>query len=153
MIKNLYQKYKGTIKQFSRFVVIGFMNTGIDFAILNLLMWWTGIYSGKGIILINIVSFLVAVTNSYFWNKLWVFKANKVKLDDRIKVINQFLRFAIVTLIGLAINTSIIFIITTFIPPFFGLSKEIWANLAKAGATSISLLWNFTGYKFIIFKK
>ena len=135
------------IKQFSKFVVIGFINTALDFAILNLLMWWTGIYSGSWIILLNIASFSIAVFNSYFWNKYWTFK-DKDKIEAK-----EFSQFVIVTLIGLAINSSIIFGVTTLISPMFGLSPELWANLAKAAATGFSLIWNFAGYKFFVFKK
>ena len=138
---------KNFIKQFSRFVVIGFMNTGIDFAILNLLMWWTDIYSGKWIILLNLISFSMAVFNSYFWNKYWTFKDR-----DGIEA-KEFSQFILITLIGVVINSSIIYGITTFVSPMFGISPELWANLAKAAATGFSLVWNFAGYKFIVFKK
>lgn len=139
------------IKQFSKFVVVGFLNTALDFGILNLLMWWTAIYSGRWIILLNIISFSVAVINSYFWNKFWTFRAKEA--DEAGEVAQEFSQFAAVTLVGLAINTGVIFVVTTHIPPFFNLSSEIWANFAKAAATGFSLIWNFIGYKFIVFKK
>jgi len=138
---------KKTINQFSKFVVIGFMNTAIDFAILNFLMWWTGIYSGASIILLNIISFSIAVFNSYFWNKYWTFRDL-----DKIEA-KEFSQFILVTLIGLAINSSIVYGITTLISPMFGISPELWANLAKAAATGFSLIWNFIGYKFIVFNR
>jgi len=139
------------IRQFSKFVVIGFMNTAIDFAVLNLLMWQTGIYKGQWIILLNAIAFAVAVINSYFWNKFWTFRAKEA--DEPGEIAKEFSQFIVVTLIGLAINSSIVFGVTTFIPPFFDLSPELWANLAKAAATGFSLIWNFIGYKFIVFKK
>ena len=127
------------------------MNTSIDFGILNLLMWWTDIYRGKWIILLNIISFSIAVINSYLWNKHWTFRAKEA--DEPGEVAKEFSQFMMVTLIGLAINSSIVFGITTFISPFFGLSPELWANLAKGAATGFSLIWNFFGYKFFVFKK
>jgi len=139
------------VNQFSKFVVIGVMNTAIDFGVLNLLMWQTGIYKGKWIILLNAIAFAVAVINSYFWNKYWTFKAKEA--DEPGEVAKEFSQFIMVTLIGLAINSGIVFGVTTFIPPFFGLSPELWANLAKVAATGLSLIWNFIGYKFIVFKK
>ncbi|MBU2472505.1 GtrA family protein [Patescibacteria group bacterium] len=142
------EKTKQFISQFSKFVVIGFVNTGIDFSILNLLMWLFKIYSGKWLILLNMISFTIAVVNSYFWNKFWVFKDKEESETGK-----KFSQFILITLIGMAINSSIVFGIATYIPPFFGLSKELWANLAKAAATGVSLIWNFTGYKFIVFKK
>lgn len=140
-------KIEKLIGQFVKFGIIGGMNTAIDFSILNLLMWWTGIYSGGQIILLNIISFAVAVINSYFWNKYWTFKDK-----DEAGVV-EFSQFIAVTLIGLAINSSVIYIITTFVDPMFGLNEKLWANLAKVVATGLSLIWNFTGYKFIVFKK
>ena len=147
----MLKKYRELIKQFERFVLIGFMNTGIDFAVLNLLMWATGIYKGKWILLLNAGSFSIAVINSYFWNKRWTFKAREA--DEAGEVAKEFSQFIGVTLIGLAINSGIVFSITTFISPLFGLSIGLWANLAKAAATGISLIWNFIGYKFFVFKK
>lgn len=147
----LKEKLRKLIRQLSKFIVIGFMNTAIDFAVLNLLMWWTAIYSGRWIILLNIISFSVAVINSYIWNKFWTFRAKEA--DEAGEVAKEFSQFAAVTLVGLAINTSVVFTITTFISPLFGLSPEIWANLAKVAATGFSLIWNFIGYKFIVFKK
>ena len=139
---------KKLIVQFSKFIVIGVLNTGIDFAILNLLMWQTGIYSGRYIILLNAISFSVAVINSYFWNKFWIFRAKETTQTGK-----EFFQFIAITLIGMAINTAIVYSVTTLISPMFGLSEGLWANLAKVAATGISLIWNFTGYKLLVFKK
>jgi len=140
-------KIEKLVGQFARFAIIGGMNTLIDFGILNLLMWWTGIYSGGQIILLNIISFAIAVTNSYFWNKYWAFKDR----DDA--GIKEFSQFIAVTLVGLAINSTIVYVVTTLVDPMFGLNEKLWANLAKVAATGFSLIWNFIGYKFIVFKK
>ncbi|MBU4082753.1 GtrA family protein [Patescibacteria group bacterium] len=144
----LNEKYKKLVVQFSKFVLIGFLNTGIDFAILNLLMWQTGIYSGRYIIILNAISFSVAVINSYFWNKLWIFRAGGTE-----KQAGEFAQFVAITLVGMALNTAVVYSITTLVSPMFGLSAELWANLAKVAATGISLVWNFAGYKFIVFKR
>lgn len=132
--------------QFAKYATVGLANTAVDFGVLNLLMWSTGIYSGKNLFWLNSISFLVAVIHSYVWNKLWTFKA-KEKTDAA----KQFLQFLVVSIIGVLINSGIVYIITTWVNPMTG--KEAWANLAKLAATIISLLWNFIGYKFIVFKK
>lgn len=75
----LNQKLRQLIDQFSKFLVVGFMNTAIDFGILNLLMWLTGVYKGQWIILLNATAFAVAVINSYLWNKYWTFRAKEAK--------------------------------------------------------------------------
>jgi len=132
--------------QFSKFVAIGLLNTAIDFGVLNLLMWLADIYKGKWLFLLNAASFTIALINSYLWNKLWTFKDKSTK-----DVPVEFSRFLLISIIGAIINSSIIYFITTYITPYYGLSEQIWANLAKVLATGFSLIWNFLGYKFIVF--
>ena len=133
--------------QFAKYATVGFANTAVDFGVLNFLMWSTDIYKGKEIFFLNSISFLVAVTHSYAWNKLWTFRAQEKDVGG------QFVQFLGVTLIGLLINGGIVYTITTWISPMFGVSIEVWANIAKVVATAVSLIWNFIGYKFIVFKK
>ena len=136
------------IFQFAKYVTVGLANTAVDFGVLNLIMWTTGVYQGKSVILFNTISFLVAVTNSYIWNKFWTFKAK-----DKSNIPAQFIQFVIVSIIGVLINTGIVYIGSSLISPMFGFSANVWTNVAKVLATVVSLIWNFAGYKFIVFKK
>jgi len=146
-VANLLGKRIPIILQFLKFVLVGLANTAVDFGILNFLMNATGIYSGQSIFFLNSVSFVVSVTHSFFWNKFWTFK---VKKTDATK---EFLQFLLVSIVGLLINGAIVYMITTWIKPMFGFSEITWANIAKASATIISLVWNFIGYRFIVFKE
>lgn len=132
------------IFQLAKFALVGVVNTAVDFGILNFLITIFQITSGVGIIFINATSFMTALFNSYFWNKDWVFETGKK---------HTFIGFVTITLIGLSINTSIVFLITTFIPPIYVESETLWANIAKVLATGVSLVWNFAGYKLIVFKR
>jgi len=146
-LADLLGKRVPIIPQFTKFIMVGFANTAVDFGILNFLMGITGIYSGQGIFFLNSISFVVAVMHSYVWNKFWTFK---VKKTDAAK---EFLQFLIVSVVGLLINGAIVFMITTWVKPLFGLVDASWANVAKIAATVISLVWNFIGYKFVVFKE
>lgn len=143
----LCKKYP-IIPQFAKFVVIGVVNTGVDFLILNLEMLATGISSGPYMLAQNAISFSIATINSYFLNKYWTFQDKS--RSDKAKKFSQFLA---VSVVGIVINSSIVFLITTYVPPMFGTTSVLWANLAKVAATGISLIWNFTGYKFWVFRK
>ena len=57
-----------------KFILVGILNTAIDFGALNLLILLTGITGGWAIVPLNTISFLCAATNSYFLNKFWTFK-------------------------------------------------------------------------------
>lgn len=139
-------RWISVMPQFSRFAAVGFLNTSIDFGILNLFSLITGVTAGFVVGGINIPGFTVAALNSYFWNKFWVFK----KVDER-GVFHDLPKFAVVTIAGLLINSGMVILMTTYIPHFFGIGGGAWLNLAKIMATIIVLFWNFLGYKFVVF--
>jgi putative flippase GtrA len=147
MLQKLFLKFP-ILKQLIKFVIVGGINTGIDFAVLNIEMILTGIASGPGMLVLNSISFSVATTNSYFMNKRWTFE-DKGAEKSGVK----FSQFLAVSIVGIIINGGIVYLITSFTTPLFGLSPQLWANVAKLLATGISLIWNFIGYKFFVFKK
>lgn len=132
--------------QLTKFAVVGFLNFAIDVGILNLLSMLTGIKAGFIIGGVNIPGFVLAASNSYFWNKLWVFQDR----GDR-NVWHDFPRFITVTIAGLVINSAVVIGITTYVDPFFSLSPDVWLNIAKMLAAITSLGWNFVGYKLFVF--
>lgn len=138
--------------QFGKFAAVGFLGAAIDFSILNLVSHQTGINAGLFVGWINIPGFLVAVINNYFWNKLWVFKNQtefgSVREPNSVWV--SFPKFFGVTLLGLAINSGTIIILTSFST---NLDGQIWLNISKVAANALAMFWNFIGYKFIAFKK
>lgn len=140
------------VKQFSKFVIVGGINTAIDFAVLNTLVFMSGITSGAGLFVLNCISFSVAVVNSYYMNKRWTFKEAAAGIEDKNAGV-QFSQFFIVSLIGITINGLILTGITSYITAPFGLSDQLWVNVAKLVATGASLVWNFIGYKLFVFKK
>lgn len=150
---------KDLMFQIGKFVIVGGINTGIDFVVLNILMFMTGYSEGPYFAVLKGLSFIVAVTNSYIMNKFWTFK-EKGKTD----VSRQFTQFFIVSLIGMGINVTVASLVVNFIPrPSFIAdivvgSKTIqgvvlWANVGTLTATFAALVWNFIGYKMFVFKK
>ncbi|MGB9681163.1 MAG: GtrA family protein [Minisyncoccia bacterium] len=134
------------IKQFLKFILVGVLNTFIDFGLLNLLMFLTKIYTGPFYALFKGISFSVAVVNSYFLNKRWTFQSGK-------KIIfSEFLKFLTISCFTLFINVSTAYYLNSQ-PPFFNLSQEIWANLSAVGATIITTFINFFAYRYLFLKK
>ncbi len=133
--------------QFGKYAAVGFLNASIDFGILNAISMATGVTAGFVVGGVNIPGFSVAVFNSYLWNRLWTFRQPEGEglFDDVPK-------FLLVTGIGLAINSGVVVLLTTYVTPFFGITSVAWLNVAKVIASATSLLWNFLGYKFVVFK-
>ncbi len=144
------------IYQFVKYCIVGFLNTAIDFGVLNLLSLYTGLTSGFIIGGVNVPGFIIAATNSYFWNKFWVFSKERkegLPAQTREKVdYSDIFTFIIVIVSGAIINSSVVILISTYIHPLFGFSPARWLNIAKVLATAIALAWNFLGFKFLVFK-
>lgn len=138
--------------QIGKFTVVGGLNTFVDFAVLNTLIILSGIAAGWGYSIFKGISFIVAVTNSYFWNKYWTFEKPQIAAPQKSTYV-EFIQFAIVAVIGFGINVGTASLIVNVFGAQFGISDNLLANLGAAVATIISLVWNFFGYKFIVFKK
>jgi len=133
--------------QFAKFGAVGALNTLFDLGILNTLIFFSGVASGYWYSIFKATSFIIASTNSYLWNKYWTFG-----VSGSVNV-REFGQFFIVTLIGFVINVSVASIIVNAVGPVAGISQALWANVGALSATIVSLLWNFTGYKFFVFKR
>lgn len=143
-----------TFYQLGKFVLVGGMNFLVDLGILNLLIFFSNVASGGLFSVFKGIAFIVAVTNSYFWNKLWTFKDPKEDpLPQTLKkeAGKEFLQFITVSVIGLLIN-NITASLIVWINPVAGLSPELWANVAAIVASFVGMFWNFMGYKFIVFR-
>ena len=135
------------VLQFIKFAIVGGLNAMIDLGILNSLIYATGIASGFYYSVFKSLSFLAAVANSYLWNKYWTFHVEGVPRTV------EFTKFVLVNLVGFGINVGAASIVVNSlrIPP--GVSAELWANIGAVSAVFISLIWNFLGMKFIVFKR
>lgn len=131
--------------QLSKFAAVGFLNTAIDFGVLNLLSAATGVTSGFIVGGVNAPGFGVAVINSYFWNKFWVFRG-------REEAVRDFPKFIAVSVAGLLLNSGVIVLLTTYVPAPSTFGEAAWLNFAKFFATVLVFVWNFLGYKFLVFR-
>lgn len=135
--------------QIAKFVLVGALNTLVDWGILNLLMFLTSITSGYMFSGFKGLSFLAAMANSYIWNKSWTFK----KVDETVKSgTKEILQFFIVSLIGFALNVGVATLLVNVWGPHWGMGAALWANVGALAGTLLGLVWNFLGYKLIVFK-
>jgi len=131
------------LRQIMKFVIVGVSNTLVDLMVLNFLIFLTGVASGLPFGVFKGISFLVAATNSYFWNKRWTFRSNK----------KVFVQFLTVSTVGLFLNVSTASFLVNIVQPQFGLSEKVWANVGAINGTLVVMTWNFIGYKFVVFKR
>lgn len=150
---SIFEKYP-VIKQFFRFAIIGVINTGVDLLVLNLLMIIFDQRDGIYFTMFKTVSFAIAVISSYFLNKYWAFEDKNKKEETK-----KFSQFIAVSIVGALINVGIASLVVSLRPDAFITAISVdtfntyWANFAALCGTAIGLIWNFLGYKFIVFKK
>jgi len=136
------------MRQFAKYVAAGFLSASIDFGVLNILLAYFGVTAGAGYALSKGTSFIFGNINAYLWNRYWVFEGGSAQGMGQ-----EYGRFLIVSIIGFLLNVGISSAIVNLISPQFGVSAAGWANLAAVLAAAIGILWNFVGYKLIVFKK
>jgi putative flippase GtrA len=134
------------IVEVRRFGIVGLANTAVDLAVLNALILLT--HMGRNGIWFSIfkaISFLVAVLNSYFINQSWTFGRSGGE-----RSVSQAGQFLAVSLLGAVINVSSASYVATFISPIHGIERY-WPSIAALAGTASGLIFNFLGYKHIVF--
>ncbi len=160
-IAHLIGKKIPVIWQLGKFGVTGVLNVLVDFGVLTILTIYlkkyfaissTDILLGFGVLIVTAyslykaISFTIANINSYFWNKYWTFEEKNQKKSE-------FGQFFVVSIIGFIINVAVASFVFNYIHPVFQMSPEQWGLIGAAAGSIIGLVWNFLGYKFLVFKK
>jgi len=124
------------IFQFLKFSLVGILNTAVDFGIFTLM----NSILGEGFYRVSqIISYSGAVINSYYLNKSWTFQAG-----HRINII-EMIKFLLVNLASLGISLYFLFL--------FHERYQMDILWSKVGATFFSVIVNFIGNKFWVFRK
>jgi len=145
-----------SIFQAAKYLLIGILATLIDLGVMNILITISGIATGMYYSVSKGISFLFATFSKYFGDKFWAFE--QMEKEEMKK---EFAKFFLVTLVGLVINVYIASIVVNFlgyhIVTLFGsqlgLNEKMIANIGAIVAAVAVAVWNFVGYKFIVFKK
>lgn len=126
--------YKVHILQFIKFNIVGIMNTAVDFAIFVLLTSVFGLHH----MIAQVISYSCGIVNSYLWNKFWTFKQKRAFSSS------EALKFLIVNIISLGVSLIFLYI--------FRDRAGLSVLVSKVIATMFSLVVNFAGNKFWVFK-
>jgi putative flippase GtrA len=120
--------------KFFKFGLVGCSGLVIDFSI-------TWICKEKLLInkyISNVLGFIFAVTSNYFLNKYFTFQ------DTNNHLTAQFLSFLIISIIGLLLSTSFLYLLQKY--------TKLNFYLCKAIVTLIVFFWNFSANSLYTFK-
>jgi putative flippase GtrA len=137
------------LQRFIKFGIVGAIGAIVDFAVFNIMklvfeaiglgVAWNVAVKPEVIQLVaaNTISFSAAVLSNFTWNRLWTFPESRER-----PLGSQLVQFAIVNVLGWAINTVLLVVMDQFVFQHF-VSPRLSYNLAKAFAIGVVLFWNF----------
>jgi len=124
---------KAFVFKFLKFGVVGFSGVFIDFGITFLTKEKLGIPKYVA----NAIGFISAATSNYYFNRIWTFKSTNPE------VMVEFTEFFVISLIGLGLNTLILWLLVSRFKLNF--------YFAKIFAIAAVTIWNFFANAFITF--
>ena len=113
------------ISKFIRFGVVGFIGFGIDFGLTYLFKEKVKLKKYTA----NAIGFSVAALNNYILNRVWTFQSHNPNVG------HEFIMFLLISLVGLAINTLVIW--------FFVKKCKFNFYFSKLIAVGVVMIWNF----------
>lgn len=141
-IPSFFSKFldKEFVLRFLRFCVVGVSGTIVDFGITWFFRDVVGLYE----LLANALGFTVAATTNYILNRIWTWGSQEKKVGV------EYLKFFMVSLIGLGLNTLIL---SSLLHVFAFDSDDLNFWCSKVVATLVVMLWNFFANNFFTFRK
>ena len=124
---------KAFLLRFLRFCVVGASGTAIDFG----LTWLCKEKFHIPKFISNAIGFVVAATSNYILNRIWTWGSQ----NEQVGV--EYAKFFVVSLIGLGLNTAILYVMHEKFKFNFYLSKVF--------ATGVVMLWNFFANNYYTF--
>jgi len=113
------------IRKFIRFVLVGFSGLVVDYSVT----WVSKEKLKIQKFIANAIGFSTAATTNYFFNRIWTFHST----DPEIMI--EYSQFLLISLIGLGINTFILWLILKYL--------KINFYVAKFFAILVVTVWNF----------
>lgn len=138
--------------RFFKFALVGISGTLIDVGLFNLFNQGFNVPANNA----KAYSFCLAVFNNFLWNRLWTFPESK-----SLPFMKQFMKYLVVSVIGLLINLLIfasfdprlIQFFNALLPVEFIFSPTVVGhNVSVAIATIVVLFWNYFANRFWTFK-
>ncbi|MBN1338846.1 MAG: GtrA family protein [Bacteroidales bacterium] len=119
--------------KFIKFGVVGFSGLLIDFGFTYICKEWLKIQKYVS----NAIGFTLAASSNYFLNRIWTFHSHNPQIA------REYTQFLLISLVGLGINTLVLWVLVSKYKKNFYLSKLI--------AIGVVTLWNFLANYFITF--
>lgn len=121
--------------KFFKFAVVGFSGVVVDF-------FFTWLCKEKFSIpkyIANAIGFTIAASTNYILNRIWTFQSHNPEIAT------EYMKFISVSMIGLGINTIILWILVSRLKQHFYLSKLFAIGVVTIWNFIVNLIFTFTG--------
>jgi len=135
LVRSFVDRWHMLIRELTKFGIIGVVNTVIDFAVWNALLF-------IGPIKAQVIATVVAATCSYFMNRHWTFRHRA-----RSSIRREYTLFFIFNAIGLAITGGILALASYG----FNIDDRLWLNVVKVFAIGAATIFRFWAYQKWVF--
>ncbi len=135
--------HNGRLREMLSFAAVGGLNTALDFAVLNALIWLTHRNGGAWLFAFDALAFTVGMVSSYLLNARVTFRHRAGRSAGMLA------RFAAVSVVGLLLNAGIVLALRMSLGGALPLSLLV--NGGKLIATAASLIWNYLALRRWVF--
>ena len=124
------------LQRLGRYLTVGMLSTLIDIGLFAGLTGWLALPT----LTANTFSYSAGIINGYVLNRWWTY-GEGTQTASRRMLGAQFVQFALVSLMALMINNTLVLLLTPALETLTGPAQN--QLLAKAAATLVGLGWNF----------
>ena len=121
------------VSKFVKFIIVGFIGVFVDFGFTYVFKEFIKVQK----FISNAIGFTLAATSNYFLNRMWTFRSHNPEM------MVEFGNFFLISMIGLVINTLILYLIVT--------KFKINFYISKLFAIGVVTLWNFAANSYFTF--
>lgn len=136
------------VHQFGKFGLAGAFADVVDIKSFQVAFWLISVFGISAPLLCKAFSFIVGTFVKYFSDKYWSFERHEKETMKK-----EIIQFFLIACGGMIINVSAFWFFTKFMGPQFGISPKLWTEASIILSAIVAAAWNFSGYKFIVFKK
>jgi putative flippase GtrA len=134
VLSRLRERYDTVAREAAKFGTVGAINTVLDFAVLNALVFGLGMAPLRS----KVIAAVVATTSAYLMNRHWTFRHR-----SRQNVHREYVLFFALNAVGLGISLLILGLVRYG----FGLEGALALNLANLVALGAGTVFRFWSYR------
>lgn len=146
--------------QLAKFFLVGAVATIADLKLFELISVLLLAQVPYALVVSKSISFCISTFLKYWGNKYWAFQEHQthsephfdVAQDDQRDLQSEIVQFFFITLVGLLLDTGAFYFLIN-LSDQVALPTPIWVKLSVIIAAIAAALWNFLGYKYLVFKK